>query len=271
MLPTLVSPALALRAGMVATLSLGLLAPMVSPLRAQQTPEVVGMAVSFSAPLSGVSEDGEVRLSLVCAVTEYPMRSDPRFTLRDPYLVAEISADADAFVFHESREAHRMLVSFAADDAPLRWAPQEMTRVRPAASQEMDINRVLLSQAAAEVARENPVEPDRLDQAPAPDGARLWRAEGSILLTDELREAQSLAADFTNPYAPERRVSVVFSGGAYETWAGKAHSLARCCGVRGDGRTLSMSRLPKTCERRAETTRHFKVDYASRRILEEVE
>ena len=109
-----------------------------SPALAQSSGALPGeamMEVAFGPELTARSADGAARLSVVCAVTDHPTRSNPRAQLREPWLLAEIDADADAFVFYETRETRRLKVDFEADDAPMRWSPQKLERVaRPRGS-----------------------------------------------------------------------------------------------------------------------------------------
>ena len=106
-------------------------------------PKEVTMAVSFGPEIVSTSGDGAARLGMACAVTEYPSRSDPRYTLREPYLIAEIDADADAFVFYGARETRRLRAVFETEAGRMRWSPQELDRLRPPAQGELDIDAVL--------------------------------------------------------------------------------------------------------------------------------
>ncbi len=204
------------------------------------------MAVSFGPEIVSTSGDGAARLGMVCAVTEYPSRSDPRYTLREPYLVAEIDAGAEAFVFYGARETRRLKAAFEHDGALMRWSPQEMERL--GGGQELDIDAVL-------------------DLPRVGEDARRWRTEATILFADELRQAPGLHVSFANPYQTGRSIAFDFEGEGFAEWAEAAHDLMRCCGLRGDGRSVAQSRLPRTCARQAEATLRFLVDYQSRRIL----
>ncbi|SFI68836.1 hypothetical protein [Albimonas pacifica] len=215
-------------------------------------PSEVTLAVSFGPEIVSTSGDGAARLGMVCAVTEYPSRSDPRFTLREPYLVAEIDADAEAFVFYGARETRRLHAAFEHDGALMRWSPQEMSRLSGGTDGELDVDAVLDLRRSGETARR-------------------WRTEATILFADELRAAPGLHVSFANPYQTGRSVAFDFGGEAFPAWAEAAHDLMRCCGLRGDGRSVSQSRLPRTCERQAQTTLRFRVDYQSRRIQEPVD
>ena len=206
------------------------------------------MAVSFGPEIVSTSGDGAARLGMACAVTEYPSRSDPRYTLREPYLIAEIDADADAFVFYGARETRRLRAVFETEAGRMRWSPQELDRLRPPAQGELDIDAVL-------------------DLPRTGQDARRWRTEATILFADELRGAPSLSVSFANPYQAGRRIAFAFEGEALSAWAEAAHDLMRCCGLRGDGRSVPLSRLPRTCEGDGEATLRFLVDYQSRRIL----
>ena len=232
-----------------AALALGLLAGGAAAQSSGGQPETVTMAVSFGPEIASRAGDGAARLGMVCAVTEYPLRSDPRYTLREPFLVAEIDSDAEAFVFYGARETRRLRAVFAANGARMRWSPQEMDRVRPQAGGDLTLDAIL------DLPREGA-------------DARRWRAEATILFADELRNAQGVSVSFANPYQSGRSIEFEFGGEGFAAWAEAAHDLMRGCGLRGDGRSVPQGRLQRVCRAGAGATARFLVDYESRRILE---